>query len=95
MEEVVSIKSLYFSLGRSLRLEIDDLKKVREAYSSESDDESALTDVLLLWLHQKYNVERFGQPTWKMLVEAVNKKTGGNDHDLAKKIASHHPAGNL
>ena len=95
MEEVVSIKSLYFSLGLSLRLRVADLKNIREAYPSESDANSALIDVLLLWLHQKYNVQRFGQPTWKMLVEAVDKETGGNDHELALKIASHHPAGIL
>ena len=95
MEEVVSIKSLYFSLGRSLRLEVEDLKKIRDTYPSESDQESALTDVLLLWLHQKYNVDRFGPPTWKMLVEAIDKRTGGNDHELAKYIASNHPAGTM
>ena len=91
----MSIKSLYFSLGRSLKLRVDDLKKIREAYPSESNDELALNDVLLLWLQQKYNVGRFGQPTWKMLVEAVDKETGGNNHELACKIASHHPAGML
>ena len=93
MEEVLIIKSVYYSLGRSLRLEIADLKAIRETYPSESDAEQALEDVLLLWLHQKYNVGRFGSPTWRMLVEAVDKKSGGNNHELAKEIASNHPAG--
>ena len=89
------MKSVYYSLGRSLRLQIADLKAIRDAYSSESDAEQALEDVLLLWLHQKYCIERFGPPTWRMLVEAVDKKSGGNNHDLAKEIASNHPAGRL
>ena len=98
MEEVVSIQSMYFQLGRMLRLRDHDLKAIRKAYTNEAypnevDAESALNDVLLLWLDQKYNVERFGPPTWRMLVEAVDKKTGGNNHDLAKEIASNHPAG--
>lgn len=87
------INSMYYQLGRCLRLRVDDLKAIREAYPSGCDNESALTDVLLLWLCQKYNVERFGPPTWKMLVEAVDKNTGGNNHDLAMEIASNHPAG--
>ena len=64
-----------------------------EAYRRDSDANRALNDVLLLWLRQKYNVGKFGRPTWRLLVEAVNKKTGGNNHDLAKQIASNHPAG--
>jgi hypothetical protein len=55
--------------------------------------DQALKDVLLLWLNQEYKVERFGPPTWRMLVEAVDKKTGGNNHELAKEIASNHPIG--
>ena len=92
IEEAVSIKCMYFQLGRALRLRIDDLRAIRQAYTNEVDTESALNDVLLLWLDQKYNVQRFGPPTWRMLVEAVDKETGGNNHNLAKKIASNHPA---
>ena len=93
MEEVSDIKSMYFGLGRSLRLRNDDLEAIRKKYPSESDHEQALNDVLLLWLKNKYNVENFGPPTWRMLVEAVNKKTGGNNYELAKQIALNHPAG--
>ena len=82
---------MYFALGRSLRLNNDDLKAIRIKY--ESDADSALNDVLLLWLTKQYNDDRFGPPTWRMLVEAVDKKSGGNDHELAKEIALNHPAG--
>ena len=96
---------MYFSLGRSLRLRPDDLRAVSEACGStgtstgagkesdHSNTERALNDVVLLWLRQKYNVERFGPPTWRMLAEAVDKHAGGNDHELAKKIALNHPKG--
>ena len=93
MEEVLSIKAVYFPLGECLRLSSRDLKAIREAYPDQSMADQALKDVLLLWLNQKYKVERFGLPTWRMLVEAVDKKTGGNNHELAKEIASNHPIG--
>ena len=95
MEEVVDIKSMWFDLGRSLRLRSDDLEDICKKYPNESDRDAkrALNDVLLLWLKKKYNVERFGPPTWRMLVEAINKKTGGNNYELAKQIALNHPAG--
>ena len=93
LEEVHSIQSAHLPLGQWLRLSNDDLKAIREAYPGESMANQALKDVLLLWLNQKYKVERFGPPTWRMLVEAVDKKTGGNNHELAKDIASNHPIG--
>ena len=95
MEEVVDIKSMCFALGRSLRLRNDDLETIHKKYPNESDHEQALNDVLLLWLKKEYNVERFGPPTWRMLVEAVNKKTGGNNYELAKQIAQNHQIGRV
>ena len=89
----MAVKSVYFSLGLSLRLRDSKLQEISQKYPSECDHQKALKDVLLLWLRQEYNVKRFGQPTWRMLVEAVNKETGGDDHELAKKIASDHPRG--
>ena len=95
IEEVMAIQSRYYSLGRSLRLDTKDLKAIRDAYPSDHDSssEEALEDVLLLWLDRKYNVSRFGPPSWRMLVVAVDMKSGGNNHELAKEIASKHPAG--
>ena len=93
MEEVISIQSKFYALGRSLRLEIRDITAIRDAYSNESDSERALEGILLLWLDQKYDAEKYGRPTWRMLVIAVDKETGGNDHELAKNIADQHPAG--
>ena len=92
-EEVLSIQSLYYRLGQALRLDNADLRRICDAYPSESDAERALEDVLLLWLNQKYSTDRFGLPTWRKLVEAVDRKGGGNNHQLAKEIASKHPAG--
>ena len=40
-------------------------------------------------------MERFGPPTWRILVEAVDRKAGGNNHDLAKEIASDHPTAGI
>jgi hypothetical protein len=90
IEEILPIESRYYNLGRSLNLKIADLRKIRDEHSSESD---ALEDVLLLWLNKKYDEKKHGPPTWRMLVEAVNKKSGGDNHELAKQIALNHPAG--
>ena len=36
-------------------------------------------------------VEKFGKPTWRRLVEAVKDPVGGNNCALAQKIATDHP----
>ena len=89
MDEVVSIKSAYYSLGRSLGLPAGELNAVRR--QCPGDVEQALNDILLLWLQQKYNVIKYGVPSWRMLVKAVDKESGGNNHAVAKRIASNHP----
>ena len=35
-------------------------------------------------------VERFGKPTWRRLVEAVKDDMGGSNPALAQAIAKHH-----
>ena len=36
-------------------------------------------------------VERFGKPTWRKLVEAMKNPVGGYNCALAQKIAEEHP----
>ena len=36
-------------------------------------------------------IKKFGRPTWRRLVEAVEDHEGGNNRVLAETIAQHHP----
>ena len=87
--EVVNLKSSYYQLGVGLYLPASELDNIRKRFSQDIDQ--AVIDVLLVWLRQCYNIEKFGLPTWRRLVEAVDSPAGGNNHKLAKFIASHHP----
>lgn len=89
VEAVIKLKSKYYAFGRSLGLHAHDL----EAISKDNlcDSEQALNNVLLLWLRKKYNVQRFGAPSWKRLVNAVSDPAGGENPSLAKDITSRHP----
>ena len=57
------------------------------------DASEALRKVVDAWLKQRYDVSTFGLPTWQMLVKVIDDPAGGNDHQLAEKIALDHPAG--
>ena len=78
----------YDSIGITLGLSSGEL----EAISREciGDTKRALGQVIRTWLRQSYNVVRFGLPSWRSLVKAVNSPAGGSNHALANRIASKH-----
>ena len=74
------------SLGGALRLRkpiLDRIEKERQ-----NDVKTCLSEMVTEWLNQSYNTERFGLPSWKMLVEAVAHRNGGNNNALAVRIAT-------
>ena len=75
-------------LGLALRLNPSVLARIEK--ERPSDVRACLSEMVTEWLNQSYNTERFGVPSWKMLVEAVAHPNGGNNHALAQKIAAIH-----
>ena len=86
---VGDVAARYYSFGEALGLSPAKLDQISQDYRNYS--EQALSQVINVWLKQCYNVERFGLPSWRMLVEAVDSHAGGGNHALAKKIAFAHP----
>ena len=86
--ELVSIKARYHQLGIALDLPPGELEAIQQAHSH--NVAQALTQVLLMWLRQRYNFEKFGRPTWQRLREAVGSPSGGENPALAEKIAEKH-----
>ena len=83
----MKINSRYYELGIALCVPLDKLDTVKR---DESTSTMALAGVLRAWLNQNYNIEKHGPPTWRKLVEAVDKS---GDRALAKAIAAEHPKG--
>ena len=76
----------YNQFGIELGLPLSEMEAVRK-----HEIPQAFMEVLTLWLKQVYDVEKYGCPTWRKLVEAVDHPAGGNNHSLAKTIAECHP----
>ena len=74
------------NIGLALRLTPDSLNTI----GTKENVTDRLLEVLNQWLKKSYNVERFGDPSWKLLVKAVSEPAGGNDRALAEKIAQQH-----
>ena len=69
----------------ALGLPIGELQTIRQ--SNLQNIAQAFTEVLLTWLRQLYNTEKYGAPTWQRLAEAVDSPSGGNDHALSVRMA--------
>jgi hypothetical protein len=91
VKEVIKLNASYYSFGGALGLLPTELNAIKSTCCQNL--KQALNDVILAWLHQGYDTERYGPPTWRRLVEAVDDPAGGDNHALAKTIASSHPAG--
>ena len=86
--EVVSLAGSWSSMCLALRLRPSDRSKIAAAHPGNPDE--CLEAVVVKWLQKGYNCQRFGPPTWRMLVEAVDDPAGGNHNALAETIAKNH-----
>ena len=78
----------------AMRLKAGELDTIEAAHPG--NPEECLSDVLQNWLKRNYlNVEKFGPPTWKWLVEVVADSAAGNDTALAERIAEEHPGAEI
>ena len=83
-QELLDVASNWKGVGEALRLRAGLLETIE---SDCKDAKSSLAKVLSEWLNQNYNTDRFGPPSWKLLVAAVAHPAGGNNRALAEKIA--------
>ena len=78
-----------YEIGLKLKLKPGKIDVIRKEASNHTD---AMTKIITDWLKRNYDVDRFGLPTWKALVDAIQAPNGGNNSALAKEIAIKHPA---
>ena len=82
---VVAVK--WRSIGFALRLKRDVLDSIQGGNSGSA---ACLSSAVREWLSRNYYVEKFGEPTWQQLVEAVGHSAGGANVALAREIARRH-----
>ena len=87
-EVLMTLAARYNGIGIALGLSSSELESIR--CGCFGDPKLALGVVINTWLKQSYNVAKFGLPSWRSLVKAVDSPAGGYNHALAKRIASKH-----
>ena len=89
--ELILVAANWKNIGIALRLKPDVLQNIDVRYNS--DPPACLPWMVMEWLMRNYDFQKFGEPTWQQLVEAVGHPAGGANTALARKIAKRHKAG--
>ena len=92
LTEMMPIASMWKAIGRGLRIEPGRLEMISENNSGKPKE--CLSEMLTSWLNRNYNVERFGEPTWRAVVKVVAHPAAGDNHALALTIARKHSGTN-
>ena len=88
--EVYTVAARWSDISCALYLPISQEEAIRKETRGD-DSAHCLRMVLSRWLRKSYNYDKYGLPTWRMLVKAVGDPFGGNDCALAETIANRHP----
>ena len=89
--ELTPVTANWKNIGIALRLNPNKLNSIESA--NHCDPAACLTSMVTDWLNMNYDVEKFGEPTWRWLVQAVGDPAGGDNMALARKIARSHKVG--
>ena len=81
--KVLSVVARWRDIGLALGISDSKLETIE---ANKSDVRDRLTDMLRLWLNRAYNVEKYGEPSWQSLREAVRNPAGGDSPATADEI---------
>jgi hypothetical protein len=81
--KVLPVAARWRDIGLALGISDSKLETIE---ANKSDVRDRLTDMLRLWLNRAYNVEKYGEPSWQSLREAVRSPAGGDSPATADKI---------
>ena len=88
VEAVYDVAAKWEPLGHALRIRPAELTTLSAKHHS--DPNECLRGMLSLWLRQSYDTKLYGEPSWRLLCRAIDKRAGTNNPELAKKIARQH-----
>ena len=84
VDSVQQLAAKWPRLARRLHLKNSAIEVIER--NNPRDAQGGFQDTITEWLRRNYNTERFGAPSWRMLVFAVKEL----DNALAHEIAGNH-----
>jgi hypothetical protein len=89
LKALMEVLSEWKMIGIDFGIKSSKLKEIEETHHG--NPKKCLVDVLTSWLNGNYDSGKFGQPSWRKVVEVVANPVAGDNVALAKRIADEHP----
>ena len=89
MAAVIDLVGSWTELSDGLGLLPKTHSAIEEKYPKKP--RACLRAVLIEWLRRNHNIEKYGHPSWRTLVQAIANPIGCNDTAMALRIAQNHP----
>ena len=83
-----SVAGDWKAIGRGLKIDSGRLQTIQA--NNPGNTKECLSEMLTCWLKRNYDVERFGEPTWRAVVKVVADPVAGDNYALALSIAGKH-----
>ena len=83
------------NIGLALGLSPSTLENIKMMKGQTADVYELLTNIILEWLKMNHDIDKFGKPTWRRIVEAVRAKSGGGNPALADALAKKYSGKNF
>ena len=80
----ISLAVKWKQLCTSLGLSFDTIRTIKDENANDSED--SLSEGLMQWILQKFNIEKYGLPSWRSLLKTI----GRVDQPLFEKLAKEH-----
>ena len=81
------IAAKWESVGKALHLKPDRLDVIRE---QQTTPQQRLSATLHEFLKKNYDWEKYGAPSWRLIVIALAHTSGGDNVELALEVAKEH-----
>ena len=85
---MIDIVAKWKSIGIAFGLKSGKLNEIESSHPRDAAE--CLNDVLINWLNKNYNFKKFGNPTWKKVVDVIADPAGGANPSHASFVASKH-----
>ena len=81
VDSVQRLAASWSKLALYIHVKSDAIKTIEQNHPR--DAQQCLLESIMEWLKKNYNFERFGPPSWRMLVRAVKRLDNALAHDIA------------
>ena len=92
LADMMPVACSWKAIGTGLRIDSGRLNIIQ--HSNFGKPKECLSEMITCWLNRNYNVERFGEPTWRAVVKVVAHPAAGDNCALALTIAGKHSGTN-